>query len=202
MRRLTGYLAAATSTSHAQTAAGFVAAALSLVGTVFGFMSATLIPQTGDLLMLVRERRTAEPVTDAIVEVLTPADALVTMFATLERNGVRRSLKEGMYRVRVTNARFAPETRVVQVLAGQTSEVRLVLSPRPPAAPIAAPIAPAAVAPPSAAVTSAATKPAAATRRAAAPKPDTSTPTQGAVRTVGRTRAAADTPRPHTREAP
>ena len=41
-------------------------------------------------------------------------------------------LKEGTYRLRVTHPRFTAETRQVQVMAGQTSEVHLRLVPPPP----------------------------------------------------------------------
>ena len=50
----------------------------------------------------------------------------------------RGKLKEGTYRMRVTHPRFVAETRRVQVMAGQTSEVhvRLVLPPPPKAGPV------------------------------------------------------------------
>jgi PEGA domain len=39
-------------------------------------------------------------------------------------------MREGTYRLRVTHPRFGTEVRQIQVIAGQTTEVRLRLTPR------------------------------------------------------------------------
>lgn len=212
--RPTSYLRTAISLSRAHAFAGFVAASLSIAGTVFG-LHATRAPRTGDLLMFVNDRQTHQPVTDAIVEVLTPKDALVTTFPTLERTGARRALREGMYRVRVTNARFAPETRVVQVLGGQTSEVRFLLVPRTPMAPLApvivrrnGPTKPAGAKPAGAkpattiaAVTKPVPRKSATTAKAATTKRGTHKPRSGAARAATGA-GAVDVPRGLGRGAP
>jgi len=122
--RLRGHL----SLSRAQTIFGLFAALLSIGGTVYGYLKVTSPPDTGELVTLVRDRAD-KPIADAIVEVLTPKDVLVTSFTATEPTGGRRTVKEGTYKLRVTHPKYASETRTVQVLAGQTSEVRFRLAP-------------------------------------------------------------------------
>jgi len=123
--RLRGHL----SLSRAQTIAGLLAAALSIGGSVYGYLRVTRPPDTGEMLTFVRDRAD-KPVPDATIEVLTLKDALLMSFPPAEPAGARRTLKEGTYRLRVSHPRLAPETRTVQVLAGHTSEIRVRLGPR------------------------------------------------------------------------
>lgn len=123
------------SLSRAQTAVGLLAATLSIGGSMYGYVIATRQSDRGELVTLVRESKNDKPIVDATIEVLTTNDALVTSFVTTDAAGARRPLKEGMYRVRVRHPRFVPEARIVQVLAGQTSEVRFRLAPPVVAAP-------------------------------------------------------------------
>ena len=132
--RLRGHL----SLSCAQAIFGLVAACLSIGGSVYGYLKVTRPPNTGELVAFVRDRAD-KPLTDATVEVLTPKDALVTSFPATEPPGPR-TLKEGMYKLRVSHPKLTTETRVVQVLAGQTSEVRFRLGPRSASASPGAPV--------------------------------------------------------------
>ena len=118
--------------SRTQAIFGIVAATLSIGGSVYGYLRVTRPPDTGQMVTFVRDRAD-KPVADATIEVLTPKDALVTSFAAGEP--ARSTLKEGTYRLRVSHPRYASETRTVQVLAGQTSEIRFRLGPRAAAAP-------------------------------------------------------------------
>jgi hypothetical protein len=123
--RLRGHL----TLSRTQATAGIVAAALSIGGSVYGYLRVSRPPDTGELIAVVRDRAD-KPVADATVEVLTPKDALVTSFTATDPAGARRTLKEGTYRLRVSHPKFGGETRTVQVMAGQTSEIRFRLAPR------------------------------------------------------------------------
>jgi hypothetical protein len=67
---------------------------------------------------------------------LTPKDALVTTVPSTGGEG-RRQIKEGTYRLRVTHPRYATEVRQIQVVAGQTAEIRFRLAPRPSGSPLA-----------------------------------------------------------------
>jgi hypothetical protein len=116
----------------------------SIIGIIAGCISISLglysylhlakpaVPVVGDLVAVVQDARTGKPVTDATVEILTLRDAVVTTLAPGPGGQARGKLKEGTYRLRVTHPRFIAETRQVQVVAGQTSEVHLRLVPPPP----------------------------------------------------------------------
>jgi hypothetical protein len=121
-----------------------------IVGIIAGFISISVglysylhfskpgPPVIGQIVAVVQDARTGKPVTDATVEILTLKDAVVTTLTPGAEGQARGSLKEGTYRLRVTHPRFAAEARQVQIVAGQTSEVRLKLAQ--PAAPKAGPV--------------------------------------------------------------
>ncbi|MBI4172344.1 MAG: carboxypeptidase regulatory-like domain-containing protein [Actinobacteria bacterium] len=113
-----------------QAIVGIIAGALSIGVTVWGILFASRAPVTsGELVTIVQEARTGKPVADATIELLTVRDALVT---TLVATGgqARQTLKEGAYRLRVSHPKFSAEVRQIQVLAGQTQQIRIRLAAR------------------------------------------------------------------------
>ena len=106
-----------------------VAASLSIGGYAYRYFQVATAPTDGELLTVVRDAGGA-PLSDARVAVLTLADAPVTSFRAAAAAGGLRVLKEGTYRLRVSHPKYVTETRLVQVIAGQTSEVRFKLTPR------------------------------------------------------------------------
>ena len=66
------------------------------------------------------------------MEIFTQQDAIVTT-ASLEDGRLSRRLNEGRYRLRVTHPGFLPEVRNIEVHAGQRSDFRIPMGPRPPA---------------------------------------------------------------------
>ena len=132
--RLRGHL----SLTRVQATLGIIAALLSIGGALYGYLrpGRTAAADRGEVLAIVQEAKSGKPVADAIVEVLTPKDALVTTVPSTGGEG-RRQIKEGTYRLRVTHPRYATEVRQIQVVAGQTAEVRVRLAPRPAASPLA-----------------------------------------------------------------
>lgn len=86
-------------------------------------------PVTGEVVAIVQDARTGKPVLDAAVEVLTLKDVVVTTLTPGAEGRARGKLTEGTYRLRATHPRFVAEVRQVQVVAGQSSEVRLRLAP-------------------------------------------------------------------------
>jgi hypothetical protein len=127
--RLRGHL----SLSRVQVTLGIVAALLSIGGSLYGYLRPHKPPDTGELVAVVQDRSGAL-VADATVEILTPKDALVaTVPATTGE--IRRPLKEGTYRLKVTHPRYATEVRQIQVVGGQTADIRVSLAPRPTAPP-------------------------------------------------------------------
>ena len=123
--RVRGHL----SLSRLQTTLGIIAAVLSIGGALYGYLRPGRAAHTGEVVAIVQEARSGKAVTDATVEILTPKDALVTTLAAASGEA-RSQMKEGPYRLRVTHPRFAPEVRQIQVIAGQTTEVRVRLAPR------------------------------------------------------------------------
>lgn len=115
-----------------------VAASLSISGYVYSYLQAATAPTEGELLTVVRDRG-GVPLSDALVAVLTLTDAPVTSFTAAAPARGLRVLKEGTYRLRVSHPKYVTETRMVQVIAGHTSEVRFTLAPRVVATPARAP---------------------------------------------------------------
>jgi Carboxypeptidase regulatory-like domain len=120
-----------------------------IVGIIAGFISISVglytylhfskpgSPVIGEIVAIVQDARTGKPVTDATVEILTLKGAVVTTLTAGAEGQARGSLKEGTYRLRVIHPRFVAEARQVQIVAGQTAEVRLKLvQPAPKTGPI------------------------------------------------------------------
>jgi hypothetical protein len=120
-----------------------------IVGIIAGFISISVglytylhfskpgSPVTGEIVAIVQDARTGKPVTDATVEILTPKGAVVTTLTPGAEGQARGRLTEGTYRLRVIHPHFVAEARQVQIVAGQTAEVRLKLvQPAPKTGPI------------------------------------------------------------------
>jgi hypothetical protein len=124
------------SLSKVQQVAGLCAALISIGGFVFSYLYATKggMPTRGDVVAVVQEQRSEKPLPGATIEVFTMENAIVTTLTPKDEGRVVQTLKEGHYRFRVMHPRFGTETRQVYVMAGQTSEVRFRLAPRPVAA--------------------------------------------------------------------
>jgi hypothetical protein len=124
--RVRGHL----SLTRVQAVFGIIAALLSIGGALYGYLRPGRAPDTGEVVAIIQEAKSGKPVPDATVELLTPKDALVTTLATTGAEA-RRPMKEGTYRLRVTHPRYVTEVRQIQVLPGQTAEIRVRLAPRP-----------------------------------------------------------------------
>jgi hypothetical protein len=136
MGRLVEFVRARATLPRAHSIIGIIAGCLSITLGLYSYLhlGKSAVPITGDVVAIVQDARTGRPVPDATVEVLTLKDAVVTTLAPGTNGQARGKLKEGTYRLRVTHPRFGAETRQVQVVAGQISEVhvRLVLPAPPP----------------------------------------------------------------------
>jgi hypothetical protein len=123
--RVRGHL----SLSRVQATLGIIAALLSISGALYGYLRPGRAAHAGDVVAIVQEARSGKAVTDATVEILTPKDALVTALSATSGEA-RSQMREGPYRLRVTHPRFASEVRQIQVIAGQTTQVQVRLTPR------------------------------------------------------------------------
>ncbi|MGE5358657.1 MAG: carboxypeptidase-like regulatory domain-containing protein [Bacteroidales bacterium] len=82
---------------------------------------------TGQIVAVVQEAKSGQPVADATIEILTPGDALI---ATLKPDSAGRlsySLKEGTYGVRVSHKGYATVIKEVQVTPGRRVETTVQL---------------------------------------------------------------------------
>ena len=120
------------SLTRLQGVAGTLAAIIS-IGGAFGYLVPFQIKtDRGEVLAIVQEARTGKPVADATVELLTIHDLLVTTVPPSTGAGSAKApIKEGTYRLRVMHPKYTTESRQIYVLAGQTAQVNVRLSPRP-----------------------------------------------------------------------
>ena len=122
------------SLSRVQTIVGLVAGLLSIVGAATSIPTFwRAAPGTGHLVAIVQDARSERALTEATVEVLTVQDVVVTTLVPNHAGRVRQTLQEGAYRLRISHPRFGPESRPVQVIGGQTTEVHVRLRPSSPA---------------------------------------------------------------------
>jgi hypothetical protein len=119
--------------SRVQAVIGVLAGCLTIVGTLVSYTGLTKppAPVQGEIVALVQLAANHRPLPGATVEILTAQDAIVTTLSPEADGRITRKLKEGRYRLRVTHPNLVPETRYVEVHAGQQSQVRVALVPRP-----------------------------------------------------------------------
>jgi hypothetical protein len=122
-RRVTGLNV---SLSGAQTVVGLTAGIISILGALIavpGYFRPA--PGKGQIVTVIQEAKTEKSVTDATVEIMTAKDALITTVTPNFLGKAKHSLEEGQYRVRVSHPKFAAELRQVQVLSGETTEIKV-----------------------------------------------------------------------------
>ena len=105
--------------------AGFVSIGVGLYSYLHFSKPEAPVPVVGEIVAIVQDARTGSAVADATVEILTLKDSVVTTLTPGTGGMARGKLKEGTYRLRVVHPRYVAETRQVQIVAGQTAEVRL-----------------------------------------------------------------------------
>jgi hypothetical protein len=113
------------SLSRVQTMVGLTAGILSITGGLVAFFRPP--SDKGKLVAIVQDAKTEKAVSDATIEVLTPADVLVTTLTPNSSGEVRSTLDEGHYRLRVSHPRYAQEVREVRLISGQNTEIHVQL---------------------------------------------------------------------------
>jgi len=118
------------SLSRFQALVGLLAGMLSISGAFYSYTRplAPPPPTTGEIVALVQDERSSRPLTGATIEVVTVKDAAIVTTLFTQNGRARQTLKEGIYRLRVTYPRFDPQVRQVLVLSGQTSRLRIGLA--------------------------------------------------------------------------
>jgi hypothetical protein len=125
-------LVLSTPLSRVQAVVGVLAGCLTIIGTLVSYTGLTKppAPVQGEIVAHVQLAHSHKPLPSATVEILTSQDAIVTTLSPEADGRITRKLKEGRYRLRVTHPNLVPETRYVEVHAGQQSQVRVALVPR------------------------------------------------------------------------
>ncbi len=113
------------SVSRVQTFVGLAAGILSITGALVAFIRPA--PDKAELVAIVQDAKTEKAVSDATIEILTPRDAVITTLKPNSSGKARYTLDEGHYRLRVSHPRYGPEVREVQLIASQSTEVRVQL---------------------------------------------------------------------------
>ena len=101
-----------------------MAAIASVTGAAFSLVQFARPADTGKLVAIVQAAGSRRSVSDAIIEVLTPQNAIVATLAPDSTGQATKELMEGVYVVRVSHPRYAAEERRIQVLPRQTVEIR------------------------------------------------------------------------------
>lgn len=116
------------SLSRFQTVVGLSAGILSIIGALLAapnyFRPAV---GKGDLVAVVFDAKTEKAVSNATVEILTLNNAVVTTLNSGFFGKANSTLAEGQYRIRVQHPKFGAEIRHVQIVSGQTAEIRVQL---------------------------------------------------------------------------
>ena len=115
--------------SRFQGVVGTLAGIASITGAVFTLVEFVHPGNTGDLVTIVQAAGSRGSVTDATIEVLTTQNAIVATLTPDSTGRITQELTEGVYVVRVSHPRYAPEVRRVHVLPRQTVEMRASLRP-------------------------------------------------------------------------
>jgi Carboxypeptidase regulatory-like domain len=117
-------LVAGLSLSQVQAMVGTLAGLASIIGVAFSLLQVTRPANTGELVTIVQAAGSTTRVAGATIEVLNTQDALVATLTPDATGRAAQELKEGVYVVRVSHPRYAAEARRIQVVPGQTTEIR------------------------------------------------------------------------------
>ena len=115
------------SLSRVQPVIGTMAGLVSVIGAAFSVVQFARPANTGELVAIVQAADPRRSVSDAVIEVLTPQDAIVATLTPDVTGQATRELPEGVYVVRVRHPRYATEVRRVQVPPRESVEVRATL---------------------------------------------------------------------------
>ena len=115
--------------SKFQTFVGLAAGTISIVGALLAVSSHFFTPALGkgDLVAVIVDAKTEKAVSSATVEILTLNNAVVTTTSSGFFGKANSTLAEGQYRLRVKHPKFGAEIRHVQIVSGQTAEIRIPL---------------------------------------------------------------------------
>jgi hypothetical protein len=81
----------------------------------------------GELVAIVQDAKTGKALSDATVEILTPQGTLVTTLTPNSSGEASSALDAGRFRVHVSHPQFGDQTREVQVVSRESTQIRVQL---------------------------------------------------------------------------
>ena len=117
--------------SRMQSAVALAAGLSSIVGAGYSAVGRLRGEPSGDVVAVVRDAGTAQPVSGSAIEILTPESVLVATMPPGDDGVAHRALSPGTYRLRVSHPDFVEADRDVRVVPGETTEVQIALAHRP-----------------------------------------------------------------------
>lgn len=117
---------ASLSLSKAQSFVAITTGVISIVGALYSFTS-FLHPasSSGEVVAILRDAASHDPVPRATIEILTLQDALLASLTPDSSGYARRALKEGSYKIRVSHPDYTLATRRIHITPGDTLELRV-----------------------------------------------------------------------------
>ena len=113
------------SLSKVQAIVGLTAGILSITFTLAAFFKPA--SDKAELVAFVQDGKTGKALSDAIIEILTPRDALITTLTPDLSGKARYRLDEGHYHLRISHPRYRAEVRDVQLISKENTEVHVQL---------------------------------------------------------------------------
>ena len=116
------------SLSRVQTLVSLTAGLVSITGALIAIPNFfKSVHGKGELVTIVQDAKTGKALSDATIEILTPQGALIAT-ATPNASGTATSkLDPGHFRVHVSHPQLGDQTREVQVVSSQSTEIRVQL---------------------------------------------------------------------------
>jgi len=81
----------------------------------------------GELVTIVQDAKTGKALSDATIEILTPQGALIATLTPNSSGAATSTLDPGRFRVHVSHPQLGDQTREVQVVSSQSTEIRVQL---------------------------------------------------------------------------
>ena len=128
VRWLLGRMPVNVNLSRFQTVVGLAAGIISIFGALLAlpnYFKPAL--GKGDLVAVIVDAKTEKAVSNATVEIFTLNNAVVTTLNSGFFGKANSTLDEGQYRIRIKHPKFGAEVRHVQIVSGQTAEIRVPL---------------------------------------------------------------------------
>jgi hypothetical protein len=116
------------SLSRLQTLVSLAAGLVSITGALIAIPNLfKSVNGKGELVTIVQDARTGKALSDATVEILTPQGALVATLTPNSSGEASCKLDPGRFRVHVSHPQLGDQTREVQVVSSQSTEIRVQL---------------------------------------------------------------------------